>query len=66
LVSYNYTVLARTKDSEKLLEVRKVPHAAITLVDRPYTSDIHMTGVFRRWISVEDQRFPQAWRNVRD
>jgi SET domain len=66
VVSYNYTVLARTKDSDKLLEVRKVPHAAITLVDRPYTSDIHMTGVFRRWISVEDQRFPQAWRNVRE
>lgn len=67
-VSYNYTVLTRLKDmsADKLLEVRNIPHNAITLVDRPYTSDVHLVGAFRRWINFDDQKFPQAWRNVRE
>lgn len=67
-LSYNYTVMTRLKDStvDKLIEVRDVPQSAITLVDRPYTSEIHTPSAFRRWISMEDQRFPQAWRNLRN
>jgi hypothetical protein len=64
---YNYTVHTRkSKDSSTIIEVRMVPHYAITFVDRPYTSDIHTPGAFRRWIGIEDQRFPQSWRNARN
>jgi SET domain len=68
VTSYNYSVITRLKDmsTDKLMEVRNVPHSAITLVDRPYTSDIHAPGAFRHWISMDDQRFPQAWRNLRE
>jgi hypothetical protein len=62
---FNYTVLARHSDSEVLM-VKDVPHAAITLVDLPYTSDIHTPGAFRQWIAIEDRLFPQAWRNMRE
>jgi hypothetical protein len=62
---FNYTVLARHSDSEVLM-VQDVPHAAITLVDLPYTSDIHTPGAFRQWIAIEDHLFPQAWRNMRE
>jgi hypothetical protein len=67
-VSYFYSVITRVseKKKEKLREVRGVPHAAITLIDGPYTSDIHLPGAFRHWINVEDNRFPQAWRNIRN
>jgi hypothetical protein len=62
---FNYTVMARHSDSETLM-VQGVPHAAITLVDLPYTSDIHTPGAFRQWIAIEDRLFPQAWRNMRE
>jgi hypothetical protein len=62
---FNYTVMARHSDSEVLM-IKDVPHAAITLVDLPYTSDIHTPGAFRQWIAIEDRLFPQAWRNMRE
>jgi hypothetical protein len=62
---WNYTVLARQPDNEVLM-VMDVPHAAVTLVDLPYTSDIHTPDAFRQWIAIEDRLFPQAWRNMRE
>jgi SET domain len=64
--SYNYTVVSRKEaNSEYLVEIREVPHWAVTLLDMAYTGDIHTPGAFRRWINIGDQRFPQAWRNAR-
>ena len=63
-VSYNYTAITRM--NAEMVEVRYLPHSAITLVDRPYTSDMHTTNPFRHWIEMEDNRFPQAWRNLRE
>ena len=63
---YTYTVATRSKEEEKeVIIVKGVPHAAIWLVDRPYSSDIHAKGVFRQWIAIEDELFPQAWRDLR-
>jgi hypothetical protein len=62
---FNYTVMARHSDSEVLM-IKDVPHGAITLIDLPYTSDIHTPGAFRQWIAIEDRLFPQAWRNMRE
>lgn len=60
---YNYTVYA-TK-AEVHTEVMNVPHYAITMVDKPYASDIHTTNAFRHYIGIPDQEFPQAWRDRR-
>ena len=60
-----YTVAARTKDREGFVDVYDVPHAAIRLINRPYHSDMHETGVFRHYIEIPDDMFPQAWRNLR-
>lgn len=67
ITKYNYTVQTHKNMDQPpvIIEVRNVPHYAITLIDRPYTSDIHTPGAFRRWINIEDQRFPQSWRNAR-
>jgi hypothetical protein len=64
---YNYTVHTHKfmESPPVIIEVRHVPHYAVTLIDSPYTSDIHIPGAFRRWINIEDQRFPQSWRNAR-
>ena len=61
---YNYTVLAKISDDD-IVQVEKVPHAAITFVDQPYQSDLHAAGAFRHKISIRDSDFPQAWRNLR-
>jgi hypothetical protein len=63
--SYAYTVKARLKVNNEIAQIEGVPHSAITLVDRPYTSAIHTPGAFRHWIEIDDQRFPQQWRDLR-
>jgi hypothetical protein len=62
---YNYTVWAISAKGEATTEVELVPHAAITFVDQPYTSDIHTPGAFRHWIAILDSHFPQMWRDKR-
>jgi hypothetical protein len=65
--TYEYHAMMRLMDRELTVgEVSDIPHQAITLVDRPYTSDIHLDESFRRWIALPDQMFPQAWRNLRN
>ena len=67
VTKFNYTVHTHKylENPPTIIEVRHVPHHAITLIDRPYTGDLHTPGAFRRWINIDDQRFPQSWRNAR-
>jgi hypothetical protein len=67
IVSYNYTVITKLKNegTDNSVQVMNVPHFAITLIDRPYTSDIHNPDSFRHWIAIRDSIFPQAWRDLR-
>jgi SET domain len=65
--TYEYHAMMRIKDRDLSVgEVANIPHQAITLVDRPYISDIHLDESFRRWIALPDQMFPQEWRNLRN
>lgn len=43
------------------LKVTKLPHAAITLVDTPYTSDGLLLEAFRHEIGTPDVFWPTAW-----
>uniref|UniRef100_A0A7S1G0D7 SET domain-containing protein n=1 Tax=Corethron hystrix TaxID=216773 RepID=A0A7S1G0D7_9STRA len=45
------------------LEVRKIPREAITFIDKPLTSDVHMKGTFRFPIMLPDEVFPEKWKN---
>jgi hypothetical protein len=60
-----YMVRARLPGQDEVVEVKGVPHVAVTLVDQPYQADHHRPGAFRHPIAVEDQRWPQAWRDLR-
>lgn len=61
---YNYTIIEQR--SEGVIQVERVPHAAITFANLPYTSDIHHKDAFRHPVGVPDVIFPQAWRDRRD
>ena len=66
-MSYEYSIITKARDTETgFMEVQYVPHHAISLSERPYSGDIHTAGAFRRYINIEDQKFPQEWRNLRD
>lgn len=62
--SWNYTIRTRLND-DQMVDVIKVPHAAITLVDMPYQSDIHHPEAFRFQIGIPDDIWPQHWRDLR-
>jgi hypothetical protein len=40
-----------------------VPRSAIHFVDKPYTTDFHLEGVFRHEIGIPDEIFPKRWKN---
>uniref|UniRef100_A0A7S3LBW9 SET domain-containing protein n=1 Tax=Amphora coffeiformis TaxID=265554 RepID=A0A7S3LBW9_9STRA len=62
--SWNYTVRTRFND-DNFIEVRHVPHGAITVVDTPYNSDMHHHEAFRFPIGIPDEIWPQHWRDLR-
>lgn len=61
---YNYT--ARMELADEMYEVKEIPQYAITMIDKPYTSDIFAKDTFRHSIGIPDAMFPQAWRDLRD
>lgn len=65
--SYNYTVQTKMQSQGEIqvAQVNNVPHVAVTLVDKPYTSDKHMIDAFRHYIGIPDEIFPQTWRDLR-
>jgi hypothetical protein len=44
--------------------VEEIPRSSIQFVDRPYTSDMFLTGAFRHDMRIPDAIFPDAWRNI--
>ena len=62
---YTYNVEAVLPGTQEMIQVNGVPHKAISLVDLPYTSDTFSPHVFRHYIGIRDQSFPQAWRDLR-
>jgi hypothetical protein len=50
---------------EKYVEREGVPRSVISFLDKPYTTDIHLSNVFRHDIRIPDEMFPRKWRNDR-
>ena len=60
-----YTAVIPAKDDDKKSRlVEAMPREAFTFVDRPYTSDMFMSNVFRHDIRIPDDIFPSAWKNL--
>ncbi|KAG7345061.1 SET methyltransferase domain containing protein [Nitzschia inconspicua] len=58
-VSINYT-----ENDESYVKFHKdVPRKAISFVDHPYTTDMHLPNAFRHPIGIPDEMLPDAWRN---
>ena len=53
---------AMLEAGEKLI-VTNVPRRAISFVDRPFTTDQHLSKVFRHPIIIPDKIFPEAWKD---
>ena len=63
--THRYVYNVRTLHEGRKVQLDGVPHYAITVVNMPYTSDMFVEGAFRHYIGIEDQRWPQAWRDLR-
>jgi hypothetical protein len=42
---------------------RRVPRRAISFIDAPYTTDMHLKHAFRHDIQIPDALFPPAWKD---
>mmetsp|Transcript_10358 Transcript_10358/g.12019 ORF Transcript_10358/g.12019 Transcript_10358/m.12019 type:complete len:693 (+) Transcript_10358:130-2208(+) len=63
--TYYYTV----ELSNGVTTVKNVPQSFIKYGDRPYSSDMMSNssiGVFRHYIAIPDEMFPQSWRDLND
>jgi len=63
----SYRVSFKTPDNG-FTSLSGVPREAIKFADSPYTTDLHMIGVFREPLGIPDDIFPDAWRidNIRE
>ena len=43
-----------------------LPRSAISFVDTPYSTDIHLESAFRHEIGIPDDIFPGVWRNRKE
>jgi hypothetical protein len=43
------------------LTVKRLPKSAVTVVDKPYSTDIHMQSAFRHEIGVPADFYPEVW-----
>jgi hypothetical protein len=61
---WEYTVRTRFAD-QTFYVVEHVPHAAVSIQDTAYSSDIHHPDAFRHPIGIPDSLWPQVWRDLR-
>jgi hypothetical protein len=66
---YNVRMEYEVKDDDgkwvdKFVEREGVPRSAISFLDRPYTTDIHLANAFRHDIRIPNDMFPRKWKNT--
>lgn len=60
-VSLGYHSRPHPLDDKRYIS-KKVPQKAISFVDKPYHSDMHLTNAFRHPIGISDELMPEHWR----
>ena len=64
LVTYDVIIEARDDAGVSTEVVRGgVPREAISFLDRPYTTDMHLDSAFRHEIQISDDIFPSLWKD---
>mmetsp|Transcript_26636 Transcript_26636/g.30489 ORF Transcript_26636/g.30489 Transcript_26636/m.30489 type:complete len:617 (+) Transcript_26636:206-2056(+) len=61
----SFTVRVFCSEEETYL-VKSYPKESITFRMEKYASDQHLPGVFRHFIEIDDEIFPEEWKNVKD
>ena len=61
IVRYKYPNV-EYEDGYEIRTITNVPRQAIKFFDDPYTTNIHMYGVFRQALGLPDDMLPDAWR----
>jgi hypothetical protein len=46
------------------LTVEEIPTEAVTLIDKPYSSDMHQPWAFRQSMAFPENSFPSSWRHA--
>lgn len=61
-----YDVSVKYMQDDDLYEEphESIPREAITFVDSPYSTDMHLSDAFRHPIGIPDDMLPDAWRNT--
>lgn len=62
-VSLGYDKQPHRLDDKRYI-TKKVPQRAISFVDKPYHSDMHLKNAFRQPIGLSDELIPEHWRTV--
>jgi hypothetical protein len=61
-VSLLFDRLEPDREDQRLYTDTNVPHSAISFVDKPYMSDLHLRNAFRHPIGLPEISIPQHWR----
>jgi hypothetical protein len=62
-IANNDNIITTNHEGNHIME--NVPRLAIRFVDVPYSTDMFFSNAFRHSISIPDDIFPLAWRNLR-
>jgi hypothetical protein len=62
--TYEITLIYQENGTNRKVHHRDIPRKAITFVDVPYTTDLHLPDAFRYPIGIPDDILPDAWRNM--
>jgi hypothetical protein len=65
--SVTYHVILTIVDDEGVITTvsrTDVPRNATKFFDLPYTTDMHLTTVFRHELGIPEDKFPNAWRDA--
>jgi len=63
--TYSYRVFFLSEGEDGGCIVKGLPREAITFVDQPYSSDMHMPKTFRHSIGIPDDIFPDVWCDLK-
>ena len=59
--SLGFDILPHAEDDFQYINTN-IPHSAITFVDRPYMSDMHLKNAFRHTIGLPQELVPSTWK----
>ena len=63
-INHQYKVKIKNLQ-DKLMLIEKVPHSAIMFMEKPGFGDVFLPSAFRHEIELNDDIFPESWKNLK-